>query len=114
MSHIGWEQISSFYTGAYKAIPKFKISEGQTSGHADFVASEMKCEGQVAFDLPERGMKAGDTLKMAGVSLFWWRWEGGGDGEEWDGSLSEEAVRGWKLFKEHTYVLPLPAKGEGE
>ena len=92
-------------------MPKFKVSELQTSGHAEFVASEGKCEAQVAIDFPEKGMKAGDTLKLTVVSLFWWRWEG--SGEEWDGSLSEEAIRGWKLFKEHAYVQP-SAKGEGE
>lgn len=93
-----------FYAAAYEAIPSFKIDEAKTTGFTpEFVVSEMKCEGVVGCDLPYRGLKAGDTLKLTGVNLFWWRWEG--PTEAWDGSLSEEAVRGWKIYEEHAYYM---------
>jgi hypothetical protein len=38
------------------------------------------------------------------VSLFWWRWEG--KGEEWNGDVSEDAVRGWKVIRERAYYFP--------
>jgi hypothetical protein len=69
----------------------------------------MKCEGQVGADLPAVGLKAGETASYIGVSLFWWRWEG--DGEAWDGSLSEDSVRGWKVVEEHAYHQIQPRSG---
>lgn len=47
------------------------------------------------------GLKAGEMLKLRGVSLFWWRWEG--EGDEWNGRLDEANVKGWKIVKEHAY-----------
>ena len=91
-----------FYAQAYWAIPTFRGSnEGTTGFTPEFVACEMKCEGEPAIDLPHLGAKAGETLSWTGVSLFWYRWEG--NGEEWDGSLSDEAVRGWKIIRERAY-----------
>ena len=91
-----------FYAQAYRAIPTFRISdEGITGFTPEFVACEMKCEGEIAIDLPHLGSKAGETLSWTGVSLFWYRWEG--NGKEWDGSLSDEAVRGWKIIRERGY-----------
>jgi hypothetical protein len=83
-------------------MPTFRITEPKTTGFTpEFVAAEMRCEGEVAVDLPHIGLKAGETMRLVGVSLFWWKWEG--KGEEWDGSLSEDAVKGWKIVKERSY-----------
>jgi hypothetical protein len=67
----------------------------------EFVAAEMRCEGEIIYDMPHIGLKAGDTMHLVGVSLFWWKWEG--KGEEWNGDVSLEAVRGWKLVRERSY-----------
>jgi ketosteroid isomerase-like protein len=101
ISHRGIDAIHAFYTQAYAAMPTFRISEPNITGTPEFVAAEMRCEGETCVDLPHMGLKAGDTLRFVGVSLFWWRWEG--EGAEWDGSLSDEAVRGWKIVEEHAY-----------
>ena len=83
-------------------MPTFRITEPKTAGSSpDFVACEMRCEGEVAMDLPHVGLKAGDTMRLVGVSLFWWRWEG--KNAQWDGSLSDKAVRGWKIVRERAY-----------
>ena len=98
----GIDAVREFYTQAYRAFPTFRISnEGTTGFTPEFVACEMKCEGEAGIDLPHLGAKTGETLSWTGVSLFWYRWEG--SGEEWDGSLSEEAVRGWKIIRERAY-----------
>jgi hypothetical protein len=103
-SIVGLEALREFYANAYDAIPKFKISNFEiTSVNPEFVVCEMNCEGVAAKDLPHLELKTGDVLKTTGVSLFWWRWEG--EGNEWDGSLSEEGVRGWKIVQERAYLL---------
>ena len=71
----------------------------------EFMAVEMECEGKADSDQPAWGLKAGDSLKLKGVSLFWWKWEG--SGSEWDGSLDDEVVRGWKIVEEHAYHTPV-------
>ncbi|KAI0141583.1 hypothetical protein GGR57DRAFT_404527 [Xylariaceae sp. FL1272] len=97
----GRDAVQEFYAMAYDSMPTFKILESKSTGHTpEFVACEMTCEGQVGIDLPGLGAKAGETVTHVGVSLFWWRWEGDG---EWEGSLSQEAVRGWKIIEEHAY-----------
>jgi hypothetical protein len=104
----GWDAIHDFYAAGYKAMPTFKILDPKTTGFTpEFVACEMKCEGITAVDLPQAQLQAGETLRLIGVSLFWWRWEG--PGENWDGSLSEEAVRGWKITEERAYFTELKA-----
>ena len=104
----GWEAVREFYTKAYEALPTFRISNARISGPTpEFTVCEMRCEGEAREDVPYLGLKAGDTLRMTGVSLFWWRWEGNGD--EWDGSLSEDQIRGWKIIDEHAYYLPVKA-----
>lgn len=103
VSHVGVDAVRAFYTMAYQALPRFQIIEGKTTGFTpEFVASELVCEGVSAFDLAEKDVKAGETLEFKGVSLFWWKWEGSGD--EWDGTLTDEAIRGWKIIREHVYV----------
>lgn len=125
ISHNGIDAIRAFYTQAYAAMPTFRITTEpkQATGFTpEFATAEMRCEGEIAIDLPPHhpaGLtKAGETLHMVGVSLFWWRWEGHqgeeghegkgegegeGGAEEWDGSLSDEAVRGWKIVRERAY-----------
>ncbi|KAJ9605232.1 hypothetical protein H2200_010622 [Cladophialophora chaetospira] len=104
ISIVGSEALRRFYANAYDAIPTCKISNPEMTGLTpEFVACEMNCEGEVAKDVPPMGLKAGDTLKTTGVSLFWWRWEG--KSKEWDGDLSEEGVRGWKITQERAYHL---------
>ena len=102
VSREGIDAIREFYTQAYSAMPTFRITEPKTTGFTpEFVACEMRCEGEAVIDLPHAGLKAGETLRLVGVSLFWWRWEG--EGAQWDGSLSDEAVRGWKIVHERSY-----------
>jgi hypothetical protein len=97
----GREAVREFYANVYNGMPTFKVTESKSTGFTpEFVACEMKCEGQVGNDLPGMGFKAGDIVTHIGVSLFWWKWEGEG---EWDGSLSEDVVRGWKVVEEHAY-----------
>lgn len=102
----GWDAIRDFYSVAYKAVPQFwwfRLNHSKITGFTpEFMALEMRCEGQVAANLPHLGMNPGDTLLLTGVSLFWWRWEG--PGTAWDGSLSEEALRGWKITEERVYI----------
>jgi hypothetical protein len=93
VSREGIDAIREFYTQAYSAMPTFRITEPKTTGFTpEFVAAEMRCEGEAVIDLPHAGVKAGETLRLVGVSLFWWRWEG--EGAQWDGSLSDAAVCG--------------------
>lgn len=107
---VGADRIREMYQGAYKAIPKFEILGSKLTGSgADFVVTEMRCKGIAAFDLPT-GLKAGDTLDLTGASLFWWKWEGNG---EWDGSLTDEAIRGWKIIHERVYFQPSNFQGAG-
>ena len=102
VSREGIDAVREFYAQAYSAIPTFRITEPKITGFTpEFVAAEMKCEGEAIIDLPHAGLKAGETLHLVGVSLFWWKWEG--EGAQWDGSLSDEAVRGWKIVQERSY-----------
>jgi hypothetical protein len=88
---------------AYKAIPMFNIPDSRSTAFTpEFVALELVCEGEPAVELPNLGLKAGEKMVMTGVTLFEWRWEG--PGEAWDGSLSDEAVRGWKIIEERLYI----------
>ena len=98
----GIDAVRNFYAQAYASIPTFRITDPKITGFTpEFVAAEMKCEGEAAIDLPHIGLKAGETMHLVGVSLFWWKWEG--EGAQWDGSLSDEAVRGWKIVQERSY-----------
>lgn len=100
----GWDNIHAFYAQAYKMIPVFRVAPSRTTAPTpEFVASEMSCEGEVGMDILALGLKAGDTMKLKGVSLFWWKWEGDG---EWNGELSEEKLRHWKIAEETAYFLP--------
>ena len=104
VSIAGSEALRKFYANAYDAIPTFRISNSKMTGFTpEFVVCEMNCEGEAAKDVPHLRLKAGDILTTTGVSLFWWRWEG--KGNEWNGSLSEEGVRGWKIIEERAYHL---------
>ena len=80
------------------------VESKATAPTAEFVAAEIICEGVPGFDMPAFDIKKGEKLRLEGVSLFWWKWEGPGD--DWDGSLGEEQLRGWKIVEEHVYVTP--------
>lgn len=98
----GADAIRNFYANAWKAIPAFSIESVKvTAPTPDFTAGEMRCEGEVAVDLPHLGLRAGDRLKLVGVSLFWWKWVG--DPKGWTGSVDEESLRGWKIAAERAY-----------
>ena len=102
ISREGIDAIREFYAQAYSAMPTSRITEPKITGFTpEVVACEMRCEGEAGIDLPHLSLKAGETMRLVGVSLFWWRWEG--EGAEWDGSLSDEAVRGWKIVRERAY-----------
>jgi ketosteroid isomerase-like protein len=97
ITHSGIDAIRAFYTGAYAMMPTFRITPTKVTGPTpEFVAAEMRCEGETA---------GGETMRLVGVSLFWWRWEGE---REWDGSLGDEGVRGWKIVRERAYYTPHP------
>lgn len=98
----GWDAIREFYTHAYTAVPTFKVHMvGLTGPTPDFCAVEMECQGQMATNLPGTDSKSGDVMNLIGVSLFKWKWEG--EESDWDGSLSEETVRCWKIVDERAY-----------
>lgn len=98
----GSDAIRNFYANAWKAIPAFSIESVKvTAPTPDFTAGEMRCEGEVAVDLPHLGLQAGDRLKLVGVSLFWWKWVG--DPKGWNGSVDEESLRSWKIAAERAY-----------
>ncbi|KAK2593597.1 hypothetical protein QQS21_008685 [Conoideocrella luteorostrata] len=102
----GWDAVRDFYAQAYESIPQFSISNVTTTSFApEFVAGEMDCAGVLAKAMPQMNLKEGDMLKLRGVSLYWWRWEGKAGG--WDGSLSDEAVRSWKIYKETAFLMPI-------
>ncbi|KAF2165676.1 hypothetical protein M409DRAFT_23966 [Zasmidium cellare ATCC 36951] len=97
----GTQALREFYTSAYTAIPTFKITSAVSTGTAEFVASELDCQGMAGVALPQMGIQKGASFKLKGVSLFWWRWDG--EGEEWGGGLDEESVKGWKIVRENAY-----------
>lgn len=97
----GTQALHDFYSSTYTAIPTFKITSAVSTGTAEFVASELECQGTAGVALPQMGIAKGASFKLKGVSLFWWRWEGGG--EEWGGGLDEESVKGWKIVRENAY-----------
>lgn len=106
----GWNNIRDFYAATYEAIPTFRIQLVRATCYTpEFTTVEMTCEGEAGKDLPAVGMKAGDTMRLVGVSLFWWRWEG--KGSEWGGGLDDETVRGWKIVEEQAYFSPQPPSG---
>lgn len=100
---VGVENLRKFYAQIYAAIPTFRITSSKSTDHsAEFVAIEMTCEGISAFAMPGTAVKEGDKFEMVGVSLYWWKWEG--PGEQWNGNLSEEGIKGWKIVRESAYM----------
>ena len=100
----GWDAVRNHYAEIYRAMPTFRIVEAETTGYTpEFVVGEFVCETVAGADVPQSGVKKGDTIRMKAISMFWWRWEGEG---EWTGALDDEAVAGWKIYRERVYVLP--------
>ena len=105
--------VKAFFTNATQSMSSMKILEDSTSGTTpDFVAWEMLTQVTYNVDEPALGIKKGANAKLRGLSLQWWRWEG--EGKEWNGDLSEQGIRGWKIVKENDYFVTLKEGAEGE
>jgi len=104
--------IKSFFTTAMQSMSSMRILEDSTSGSTpDFVAWEMLVEVTYNIDEPALGIKKGSKARLRGLGLQWWRWEG--EGKEWNGDLSEEGIRGWKIVKENDYFVTLKEGAKG-
>ncbi|OAQ59458.1 snoaL-like domain-containing protein [Pochonia chlamydosporia 170] len=100
----GWDAVRDHYAKIYLAMPTFRILQSEATGYTpEFVVGEFECEAVAGADMPQWGVKKGDALRMKAVSMFWWRWEGKG---EWTGALDDEAVSGWKIYRERLYSMP--------
>lgn len=105
--------VKAFFTNATRSMSSMKILEDSTSGTTpDFVAWEMLAEVTYNVDEPALGIKKGAKAKLRGLSLQWWRWEG--ESKEWNGDLSKEGIRGWKIVKENDYFVTLKEAAKGE
>ncbi|KID83824.1 hypothetical protein MGU_08909 [Metarhizium guizhouense ARSEF 977] len=100
----GWDAVRDHYAQMYRAMPTFRILRSETTGYTpEFVVGEFECEAVAGADMPQWGVKKGHVLRIKAVSLFWWRWQGKG---EWTGELDDEAVGGWKIYRERVYSMP--------
>jgi hypothetical protein len=97
-------------TQNFRAMKSLKLLETQTTGTLDFTAWEMLLEVEYGVDEPLLGIKMGEKGYVRGVSLQWWRWEGGHAGED---RLSEEAIENWRIVREHDYMIPLKEDNVG-
>lgn len=101
----------TFMAQSFAGMKSLKILETQTTGTLDFTAWEMLIEIESDVDEPLLNIKRGQKSYVRGVSLQWWRWEGGsledGGGDEEERKLSEEGLEGWKIVREHDYMVAL-------
>ncbi|PWI64551.1 hypothetical protein PCL_09564 [Purpureocillium lilacinum] len=96
----GWDAVRDHYAKIFLAMPTFRILQPETTGYTpEFVVSELECEAIPGEDMPQWGVKKGEVLRMKAISMFWWRWEGKG---EWTGALDDEAISGWKIYRERS------------
>ncbi|KAH0592268.1 hypothetical protein MHUMG1_10014 [Metarhizium humberi] len=101
----GWDAVRDHYAQMYRAMPTFRILRSETTGYTpEFVVGEFECEAVAGADMPQLGVTKGDVIRIKAVSLFWWRWQGKG---EWTGALDDEAVGGWKIYRERVYSVPV-------
>lgn len=72
-------------------------TESRTTGTPTQCTWEQLLETVSKVDDPDAGVVAEKKMSFRLASVLEWRWEG--KGVEWDGSLSEEAVRGREDYK---------------
>lgn len=96
--------------GAFDAMESMKVLESSTTGTAEFTTWEQLSEVVYGIDEPKLGIVKGQKAFIRGVSILWWRWEGPGT---WDGNVEGDSLRGWKIVREHDYMVPLKAGTTG-
>ena len=94
----------------FSAMKSLKVIESSTTGTAEFTTWEMLLEVVYGVDEPRMGIVKGDKAHVRGVSLLWWAWE---SADEWDESLESDALRGWKIVREHDYMVTLKKGAKG-
>ena len=119
MSYI---QIRTFFASNFPSMQRMQILEDRTSGTPTNCAWELLLEIVFDVDEPKMGIVKGEKTLIRGVAVLEWRWEGEGD---WDGSLVDEGrtqmggqkrekgIRGWKIVREHDYMVTLKKQAEG-
>jgi hypothetical protein len=107
-------KVHAFLSQNFDAMTSLTLLETQTTGTLDFTAWEMLLEVEYGVDEPLMGIVKGEKGFVRGVSLQWWRWEGGGDdgeekekGEEAEEMLREDRLEHWRIVREHDYMIPL-------
>lgn len=110
--HMDRATIRKFFANTFPMMRYLRLIENRTTGTTTHCAWEMLLEIEYDVNEPKMGIVAGQNTLVRGVSILDWRWEG--PGGDWDGDLSEEAVRGWKIVREHDYMTALKAGSEGE
>ena len=110
------DQLRNMFTKTLGTISSMRILESQTFGTPDFTNWELLIEVVVDVDEPTMGLRKGQKNFVRGSSLIWWRWEG--EGRKWNGSLedtdSKTGLRGWKIVREHDYMVRLGDDAKGE
>ncbi|KAK4499170.1 hypothetical protein PRZ48_009682 [Zasmidium cellare] len=98
-------QLRDFYAVPFNNMQSSKIvSSKVTAPTPYFDAWEIVGESVAMVDDPlGEGTKVGHKLVANLVSLIWWEWKGEG---EWNGDLSEESIRKWKIVGQHDYCVP--------
>lgn len=89
---------------SFEAMKSLKVLESSTTGDADFTTWEMLIELEYGIDEPRMGIIKGKKAFVRGVSILWWQWEGEGT---WNGDIEGDGFRGWKIVREHDYMVTL-------
>lgn len=93
-----------FFKGSTRAMSTLKVLESSSRGTTpEFVVWEMLLEVGFDVDEPALDIQKGQKALIRGVFLTWWKWEG--EGEQWNGDLGEQGLRGWKIVKESDYMI---------
>ena len=88
-----------------------RIVESKTVGSLTHCTWEMLIGIVYDIDEPMMAIQAGEQAFVRGVAVQEWQWEG--EGDTWNGSLADDAVKGWKIVRENDYMVPLKARSEG-
>ena len=91
-------------------MPVFKIQPREVTVAGNCLILEMTCEGTMAAPPAESSgneqlsSATPATVRMVGVTLLWWRWEGGFSEGNSDSGSSDSSLLGWKIIEERAYV----------
>ncbi|OAL28492.1 RuvB-like helicase 2 [Fonsecaea nubica] len=97
--------LEAMCTENFSHMTSLRVVKSTTSGNTpEFVTWEMDIEIVNKEDEPALGIRKGQPIPLKGIAVQWWRWEG--EGNEWDGDVSEKGVRGWEVLKENDYFIP--------